>query len=420
MIHRLKTSLSRIIDNHPLKVTGNSMEPLFQSGDMVSFKKIPSNSVKINDMVLVGSRQNFFVHRVIYRNKSMAVTRGDNNLKSDGFISLNRIIARATMIERDRATFPPSHIYLIQSSHYLKEIIKINEAFESQNIKYIFLKGLPVHFFYEGSHPKKLYFDCDLLVDRKSAAAIDRIFIKNGYKRIDSSLIKNGGLDLKTAPEISYRKIISGFPVNFDVHFEAVFTMTQLPHLEPFYSKALLDRLTQELFRNVRIVKINGVSLPILRDEILVIYLSLHFFHHNFKGIQRLELIHKVIEKSRISKRKFYARCLQIVSTYHLHNFIYPVFLLLHKYFKTHIPQSFMKSISPKSKVFLQLISSKNRLDIFDSDSRINSGIVRFRNLFILSPRPLYIRLLVFLDPKVIFYFFYSSVKRLSYFLKEA
>lgn len=420
MIHFLRSPFVRIIDKRPVKVTGSSMEPLFQGGDLVFFKKITGDNFKTNDIVLVGSKDNFFVHRVIYRNGKLAVTRGDNNHKSDGFINLKRVLAKATLIKRGSNTFPPSHIYLIQSSHYLKEIMKLKRIFDKKNIRYSYLKGLPVHFYYEGAHPKKLYFDCDIIVDRESAEKVDSIFINSGYQRIDSSMIKAARLGHGTAPEVSYRKIISGFPVNFDIHFEAVFMMTQLPHLEFLYPKALLSRLTGEILETSKTIEINGIPLPILNENMQAIYLCLHFFHHNFRGIQRLELIHKVIEKSVKRDKKFFSKCSRIISAYELQNFTTPVFSLLIKYFKTDIPQSFMKSISPKSKVYDFLLPKTGSLDMFDSDSRINSGIIRFRNLVIFSPRPFYVKMLTFFHPKVILYFFYASVNRLSYFLKAA
>jgi hypothetical protein len=64
-----------------------------------------------------------------------------------------------------------------------QEIIKIKRAFEEENIDFVFLKGLPLHLYYEKTHPKRIYADCDVLINKKDFLEAEKIIIKFGYKK---------------------------------------------------------------------------------------------------------------------------------------------------------------------------------------------------------------------------------------------
>jgi len=65
--------------------------------------------------------------------------------------------------------------------------------------------------------------------------------------------------------------------------------------LESLYPQVFIDRLTDKFLKNKRIVKIQNESFPILSNGNLILYLALHFFHHNFRGTFRLEFLHKIM-----------------------------------------------------------------------------------------------------------------------------
>ena len=95
--------------------------------------------------------------------------------------------------------------------------------------------------------------------------------------------------------ELAYYKIINGFMVTFDLHLEVVFMMTQLGRLEALYPQHLIDELTSEFLKGKRKIIIHGSRFSILSSIHLVLYLALHFFHHNYRGAFRLDFLDKVI-----------------------------------------------------------------------------------------------------------------------------
>ena len=132
----------------------------------------------------------------------------------------------------------------------------------------------------------------------------------------------------------------------------------------------------------------------------MILYLALHFFHHNFQGAFRLELLDKVIKKYKLREKDWLGIKFKMAE-FSLNNFVEPVFYLLRKYFRTPIPR---------------LINGKKiEVNIFDSEPRIVSGIKRFRNLLFLSPNSFWRKTLIFLNPGVIYSSFFVLKERLFY-----
>jgi Peptidase S24-like. len=146
----------------PLKSTGQSMLPILRPNDIVYFKKIPFLKIKVNDLIIFKKKNQLITHRVIYKTKKYLITKGDNNPNSDGKIYPKQILGRVYQVKRNGQIFKPETFYLIQSTHYFSEIVKIKNEFDKENINYVFLKGLPLHLYFEGTHPKRLYADCDV------------------------------------------------------------------------------------------------------------------------------------------------------------------------------------------------------------------------------------------------------------------
>ena len=172
-----------------LKAEGNSMLPVLHSGDVVFYRKTSLKGIKVNDLVLIKKNNKLFTHRVIYK-AVFLITKGDNNPESDGKIYPRQIIGKVVKVKRDGREFDPNQIYLLQSSLYFQEIIKIKFLFEKQNIDFVFLKGLPLHLYYEGEHPRRIYADCDVLVNKNDFQRAEKTLLKQGYKKQDSSLSK--------------------------------------------------------------------------------------------------------------------------------------------------------------------------------------------------------------------------------------
>ncbi len=385
----------------------NTMRPIFYSGDDLYYRKITFGQVKTNDIVIINKDRRIIAHRVIYKNSRYIVTKGDSNLKSDGKIYPGNLTARVVKIKRDRNIFRPEDIYLSQSTVYFNEIVRIKKEFEEKGIDFVFLKGLPLHLYIEKSHPKRLYFDCDVLIKENDYSNAEKILLGHGYKQADSRRKKNPF-------EITYNKIINGFMVSFDLHLKAVFTMTRLDRINALYPQKLIDQLTSDMLRTKRPIKIYGESFFILNSQYLIIYLALHFFHHGFRGAFRLELLAKIISLTARNKYLWFGLTDKILK-YHLQNFVYPVFVLLIKYYKTPIPKRFLVSVQSLS--FLpKYLSSRiyNRGDIFDDIPLAKSLINRFMNLFFLSPSPVWKKLQVMLYPRVLYMIFWTLWKRQS------
>ncbi len=398
-----------------LKSFGNSMYPILQSGDILYYKNTRGNDICTNDIVMVRKGGRVLTHRLIYKKNKTIITKGDNNLISDGKIYPRNIIAKANKIKRNGQIFDFESLYLLQSTFYFQEIVKITNAFKKGKVNFVILKGLPLHLYYENNHPRRLYLDCDVLISKKEFSRGEIILLKEGYKKYESSLSSTQKKLKNKKTEISYYKIINGYPVVFDLHSETVFMMTQLGKLNVLYPQKFIDQLTDEFLKTKKEVVIQNEKFSILNSEFLILYLALHFFHHNFHGAFRLEFLDKVIRTSMLNRESFNRLSLTIIK-YRLQNFVYPVFLLLKKHYHTPLSTSFFRSIQPANHKIMKHVLAIN---IFDDEARVIAGISRFKLLFLLSPRPIWIKSLVFINPQVIYSIFWVIRRRLFSFFSN-
>lgn len=365
-----------------LKTVGNSMLPILKSGDIVYIKKTNLENIQVNDFIIIKRDTKYITHRLIYKSKSYVVTKGDNNLKADGRVPRKNIIGKLEKVQRGKIEFTPELFYLMQSSAYLKEIIKIKNILSKGKLDFLFLKGLPLHLYYEKKPPRRIYADCDLLVRKKDLQKIKKMMRENGYKIFDSSITKK---KTQVLTEISFIKKIGTVLVNFDVHINPAFMMTQLDITEYVYSTKFLEQFTEACFKNIHTITIEKETYPILEPSYLIVYLSLHLFHHNFKGVFRLELIHKIIV-SEFRQKLIWNEAQHIIDNFKLRAFVYPVFLLLKKYYRTQVPEEFLNYITPKELMQQKIGISKVNDEVFNDESRLIGGINRLFLLFVLSP----------------------------------
>jgi hypothetical protein len=221
-------------------------------------------------------------------------------------------------------------------------------------------------------------------------------------------------------------KVVSGIPVVFDVHFEPVFLMTQLPGMSLLYPPKLLAELGEKIISGGERKIIKGMSYSLCSAPDQILYLALHIFHHNFTDSMRYQLLDSVVRKSRLSFRTIseksrsgtrFARSLandtgarddaweelvHTINDYHLQGYTYGVFLLLKKYFHTPIPPSFLQSIRPKWYMLHVTCYIVKHVDIFSQDTRTKAGIQRFILIFLLSPNPWWKKILLAIHPQTI------------------
>jgi signal peptidase I len=142
------------------KFRSQDMMPILQPNDLIYYQKTSLRQCKINDFIMFQKGQKLFTHRIIYKTKSYLITKGDNNLQSDGKIFPQQIIAKVYQVKRSfnglkrgGQIFNHESLYLFQSILYFQEIIKIKKAFETENINFVFLKGSPLHLYFEKNLP---------------------------------------------------------------------------------------------------------------------------------------------------------------------------------------------------------------------------------------------------------------------------
>lgn len=393
-----------------LKTFGESMLPLLQDKDSLFIKKNRFQSIKINDIVTVFKDKKYFTHRVIYKTRKYLITKGDNSVESDGKVYTNQIVGKVIEIKRRGKIINPQDLYLIQSTLYFQEIVKIKKILEKLKIPFVILKGLPLHLYFEKSHPQRLYLDSDMLCQRKHQKMVEEILKKNGYKPHDTSLSKTQKKMLSETKEVSFYKRINDITVVFDIHYELVFLMTQVGNLNALYPKKNIEQFTNKAIIESQKISLQGETFPILKPHHLITYLALHFFHHSFRGVFRLEFLDRIIR--RYSKNNW-SRIEKLIIDFQLQNFVYPVFLLLKKYFKTPLPQSFLNKIRPSFTARLFIKHNVLGKSVFDGQSRIDAGITRFKNLFFLSPRPIIVRLGIIFNLQVLYTIFWTIKKKL-------
>jgi len=396
-----------------MKAVGTSMLPLLQPEDIIQYRKVAFENIRENDILLVKKKSLMFTHRVIYKTPTYLVTKGDNNILSDGNIYPRHILAKAYQIKRKNMIINITDLFLTQSFMYLTEINKVVAVYKKAGLDFLILKGLPLHLYYEkGQYPKRMYADCDILVDIQKADKAHRLLLKLGYTKSTRFFSENFKRLKNKKIEDTYVKKVAGFPVVFDLHYEVVFMMTQLGKLDSLYPQASIESLTRLFLQEKVEIVIDNKKYPILSQKHLFLYLALHFFHHNYLGVFRLSLINSIIRNTKI-KHSMYKDMTHIIDKYRLNGYIYPVFVLLRKYFQTPIPQDFIDMIKPHKaqQIYARQFFTSN---IFNDETHIQGSIHRFKHLFFLSPGHILKKGLIFFYPTVIYSCFWILQKKFA------
>ncbi len=359
------------------KLSQTSMMPLILPGDKPVVKK--AAKYKVNDIVVFNKSGRLIAHRIIYILPSgkYFITKGDNKLKADGKIKKSQILGKVEVIERNGQIIRLSHFYLSQSSVYLEQLKKINKAFVNNNISYIILKGLPLHIHFNHAPPQRIYFDADLLIERRDLRKTTKILNKLGYKKIRPILF---GRKIRSPLQISFIKKTKPFHTTIDLHLEPSIGFVKLGKLNQLLPS--IKPFQKHLFNNTNLISVNKTKLPILETETLIVSLLLHLFHHNFQGAHRIHFINSLIVNQKID----WSIIAKITYKFKLENLVYPGLLTLKRYYQTPIPCG---KISPTfgqkliSCTIIKLVSS------FSSARKTQEGIKRFVFLVLLSPAPL-------------------------------
>lgn len=391
---------------------GISMIPFLQPGDVLYFKKTPFGKISVNDFIGVIKSGKIFTHRVMYKRDNFVISKGDNNQFSDGKISPRQIFGKVYKIHRNKRKITPDDIYFLQSTLYFQEIIALKKIFETEEVNYVFLKGLPIHLYYEKYFPRRRYADCDVLVGQDDAEKVEKILEQRGYKKADTSYSKIHTFLKDKKTESTYSKIIHSMPVVFDIHYEIVFLLNQVGRLDALYPQSCVTEMTNRFLHEKRWVKIQGSYFPILSPSNLIIYLSLHFFHHNYRGIYMLYMLHNIAKKTFCKKgKKLENEVIEKIKKYKVQNFIYCSFIFLNRYYTHSIPLRVIESTKPVDIIRRYVNNNFIKLDVFDDESRVKAGINRFKNIFYLSPYPNYRKFFIIFNLGVIYSFLWVVIR---------
>lgn len=400
---------------------GTSMLPIIYPKDRLFIKATSVNRLKVNDVITFYKKNKFITHRIIYKKNQYIITKGDSNPKIDGRIYPKQIIGKVYQLERNGRVMNLENLFLVQSTIYFQEIVKIKRILEKLKIDYVFLKGLPLHLYYEKFYPQRIYWDIDILINPKNISEVNNILKRIGYLRLDNYLSKTHEAMKKETADVYYYKIVGNYKVLFDIHFEVDLLSPHVSNAVALYPQKDINKITRELLKTKRLIVTHKESFWILDDKFLIIYLALHLFRHNFRGSYRYQFMDKIIRSQqfragRNNNNKEWEEISQKIKEYRLENFVFPAFKLLEKYYDSPIPRSFFISLKP---LHLYTLIFFHKTNIFDSEPRIIAGINRFKNLFFLSPQPLWEKVLVFLNPQVVYSVFWIMWKKLFSFFSN-
>lgn len=381
------------------KTFGMSMQPLLLNGDHVYFKKISWDHIRVNDIVVVDKGNFTVTHRVVYKSDTYLITKGDANKYTDGKIQKDGVIGKVERVKRNGTWFNPSQFYSLQSSQYLKLLSRIIRSFSSAKIGYIILKGLPLHLTYQNIIPQYLYADCDILIQATDFKKAEKLLLTLGFIVLAETS--------RYAVEKEFGYVSNDVPIVIDLHWEPFSFIGKIGLLPTLYPKSLYEKYTRDLFDTKRIIKVGGVSYPILSKEHLVVFLLMHFFNHDLSGWHRMAFLDVVLRRELKDKRDIRA-ITNLIRQYRFTPFIRLALNKLIAYYPSKQALLLRKECPNGATVPIQKPSTIER-------SRPGRGLNKLLLFFKYSPMPFPVRLMVFLEPSLWLLF----ISNLSFFQKK-
>ncbi len=88
-----------------MRMSGSSMRPIIEDGDMVTIKPLDENPIKPGDIILYQTRfDTAVIHRVVRVDRAaserMVITRADSSNQPDIPVALHRVLGRVNLVER--------------------------------------------------------------------------------------------------------------------------------------------------------------------------------------------------------------------------------------------------------------------------------------------------------------------------------
>jgi len=153
---------------------GESMKPLFKTGDLVLLKDC--DKPKVGDVIvfLKQDSKEKIIHRVIKISKDSIITKGDNNsLKDKETINIKDVIGKVLCIKRDNKL-----IRIKRQSSIKKYIFKI------LSLIYHFLERFKYFIYYKGNKKELRLFLKDILIARVDLENKRFLYVKPPYRLV--------------------------------------------------------------------------------------------------------------------------------------------------------------------------------------------------------------------------------------------
>jgi signal peptidase I len=392
------------------------MIPTLLPGDVITVKRCRFSRIAVGDIILAHRGRMVLTHRVIYRTKSFLILRGDHNLQSDGKIFAPHVIGRVITVKRRGKNMNPEDISHAQSLAYMKELGAVDREFAKVGISYLILKVLPLHAIYDKYLPRRLYADCDLLVSQADWKKAVRAVRSLGFVHIVRSLSPVFENIQNMETEESFIKY-GPYPVVLDIHYNAMILISQIGALDALYPNGMVRNMNIEFLSHARRVTVLGRTYPILSPEHLIVYAALNFFHHNMRGIHRLDFLQRVL-KAELRNPDVLSRAADIIQRYNIERFVLPTFHALNTYYRLKSSRKIIR-LTLNRRSIRGYKFSVAYMKIFDDEGRIEAGMHRFFYLFQASPRPLVKRLTVFTSPEVLYSIVWITTRFVRSFFKN-
>jgi signal peptidase I len=129
LVLELAAEIARTFGSLRLRVTGTSMMPAIQPGDVLSIGRVDLGEASPGEIVLFARGGRLFAHRIVDRGSSdepYLVTRGDRLLENDPPVFQSELLGRVTAIERGRSRVRSRH-WLGSPDHVLGRFLRSSD-----------------------------------------------------------------------------------------------------------------------------------------------------------------------------------------------------------------------------------------------------------------------------------------------------
>jgi Peptidase S24-like len=108
--HKLDLAAEVLASGHTLRLRafGTSMLPSIWPGDILIIEPKTEQEIVAGDIVLVARRNRFFIHRLIEKQDSRWITRGDALPHNDDPVNPSEVLGRVSLVHKNNRTIVAS------------------------------------------------------------------------------------------------------------------------------------------------------------------------------------------------------------------------------------------------------------------------------------------------------------------------